>query len=309
MHQFLHLILLLAWFSCISSGLIDPEMIKLNQQVGKMLDINEKYKGLNRKQLSYISFTTPPIPMSPEELHRQTRCSFLGAHCPTEAVEHGLVDKYLLPADSVLELGGRFGTTSCHITSKQKNSGKLVTVEPDSSVWNLLAQNRIAHSCNFWIYHGVISNESVIVEQSSYATRAVASPTTRKGKGKVPTGYMEFDEIQKATGVQFNALLIDCEGCLEGMFRNKAGNDTMEQLASYLQQVEVIIIEADMPVGAPDCMDNCVDYKAWLQRFESIGFTKVHEKKDTVYSFIYHYVLERVDIRKEKRVALKVSSE
>jgi hypothetical protein len=276
-----------------------PSLHKLNWQAGKALDGNKQYPGSHRKELSYLNFTAPAIPTTPKERSGDARCSFIGAHCPIEAVEHELVEKYLLPSDSVLELGGRFGTTSCQIAAKQDNSGRLVVVEPDQLVWNLLAQNRIEHSCNFWIFHGVISNAPVIIESANYATRAVTPGSDEIGKKHA--GFMHFDTIQERTGVHFNALLIDCEGCINAIFRNKQGDASMKTITSYLSNVEVIILEADMPMNAPDCIENCVDYNAWLKRFKLLGFTKVHEKPDVLYDYIVHYVFERVEARNKKR--------
>ena len=68
--------------------------------------------------------------------------SKLRIECPIERDEHDLVRKFISPNDSVLELGGRFGTTSCEIAVMQNNSGSLIVVEPDKSSWSSLLHNR-----------------------------------------------------------------------------------------------------------------------------------------------------------------------
>ena len=45
------------------------------------------------------------------------------------------VRKLISPSDQVMEVGSRYGSTSCEVAVRQNNSGKLVTVEPDHRVW------------------------------------------------------------------------------------------------------------------------------------------------------------------------------
>ncbi len=110
--------------------------------------------------ISYSRFVGDAIPMTKmeENVTTKAQCSFIGAYCPIEKVEHDLVREFIRETDSVLETGARYGTTSCEIAFKQKNSGLLVSVEPDSSVWPSLHSNRQSHNCNFHLLQGVVSN-------------------------------------------------------------------------------------------------------------------------------------------------------
>lgn len=54
--------------------------------------------------LSVTAFTSYVIPISDAEKKGSLKCSFLGAVCPTEATEHTLVDRFLNPDDTVLEV-------------------------------------------------------------------------------------------------------------------------------------------------------------------------------------------------------------
>jgi hypothetical protein len=53
--------------------------------------------------LSFASFDTAAVPMTAEERGGRG-CSFLGAHCPTEATEQSLLQRFLSPSDTVLEV-------------------------------------------------------------------------------------------------------------------------------------------------------------------------------------------------------------
>lgn len=54
--------------------------------------------------ISVLQYNDSVIDMTHEERKGKAKCSFLGALCATEAVEHSLVGKYLLANDSVLEV-------------------------------------------------------------------------------------------------------------------------------------------------------------------------------------------------------------
>ena len=48
---------------------------------------------------------------------------------------HTAVRRLIHPSDVVLEVGSRYGTTTCEVAVRQNNSGKLIAVEPDHRVW------------------------------------------------------------------------------------------------------------------------------------------------------------------------------
>lgn len=237
--------------------------------------------------LSFGNFSgVLPISMSENERTGRARCTYHGARCPMEIVEHQLVDRFLSPDDTVLEVCARFGTTSCTIAAKQGNSGRLVAVEPDSSVWHLLAHNQQQHRCSFWVMRGVVSNQGHSLSPHSYGTR-----TQKTG----PRGAnLSFREIQKAVGLRFNALLIDCEGCIDSLFlEGDESQPSLETIRESLKDVHTIILEADMSHLAPDCYKDCVHYEQWTERLQALGFEKVHQQADPRFWFIFHYVFQR----------------
>lgn len=278
------------------------KLIDLNSHIGLELQNSTYFEEFN-KILSFANYSQSAVPVTSREKSGKEKCSFAGARCPMENIEHNLVREYLRDTDVVLELGARFGTTSCAIAAKQRNSGKLVSVEPDSTVWNLLAFNRQIHTCNFWTYRGVISNQSAVVAPASYATRAVASkPSTATPPTTIDTitptspttpsnHFMTYEKIQQETKLQFTALLIDCEGCINHLFRGYDSSPTL--LATTLQSVEVIILEGDMAMRTPTCKQDCVDYAVWIEIFHSMGFRIIHQQSDPEFPFIFHYVFQR----------------
>lgn len=95
---------------------------KLKQQEAKIRSAQQKLSNLNKRYsldgmrfcnasmpyphsfLSRKHFDGAVIDMTNDERKGRTKCTFLGATCPTEAVEHALVANYLIPDDSVLEV-------------------------------------------------------------------------------------------------------------------------------------------------------------------------------------------------------------
>ena len=57
------------------------------------------------------------------------------ANCWLEADIWRLIGELVEPEDTVLELGGRYATTTCALAVRLNNSARLVTVEPDPLVW------------------------------------------------------------------------------------------------------------------------------------------------------------------------------
>jgi hypothetical protein len=175
-------------------------------------------------------------------------------------------------------------------------------------VWNLLDENRHTHNCHFWLLRGAVSDRPVNINGIFYSTRSVPINGSRGAKGwlgpqdlctaeqKLPASSQPtsikrsytYEEIQEVAKLRFTALLIDCEGCITSLF---AGNSA--PLGELLRDVQTIILEADMPVGALDCTQDCVDYTVWIAKLKEIGLEVVDTVQDPVYPKIFHYVFQR----------------
>lgn len=246
-------------------------------------------------RISYTSFTREEEVISvtiPEE-HNVIPCTFISdintatpADCLIEKQTRNLIRSFLRPTDHVMELGARYGTASCEVSKLQNNSGTVVSVDPDISVWPALELNRYTHKCGGWLVRGVISDRGVTtVEENGYATRAVAKDAGR-GPNLLKTSFT-LNEIQNITGLHLTALIIDCEGCLPFLFQGASS------IRDALANIRVILMEGDMPKGAPDCKHDCVDYIAWENKFADAGFTMIEKEQDKLFPWIYNYVFEK----------------
>lgn len=190
--------------------------------------------------------------------------------CYIEAPEHTLAKKWIPENATVMEFGARFGTTTCEIAKKLKNSGKLVAVEPDTQVWSFLENNIKSHDCRSHVLRGAISSTPLHMLGSSYGGRSDNSNNLRKGTDTVPT--FSFDEVEKAVGFKIDTLLIDCEGCAQHM---------MDQIGPKIkEQIQLIVIEADMPDSGGDCVHDCMNYPKFFKFLEDSGFEQVDEFND-----------------------------
>ena len=224
-----------------------------------------------------------------------------------------------------MQLGARFGTTSCVISHQLNNSGRLISVEPDSSVWNLLDENRRRHRCNFWLLRGVVADQPAVAASAAgalggglYSTRTL--PRKESPGDRLRLGHRSYglQELQAATNISLTALLIDCEGCIQRLFRSPRDAEsapgqhnnnlltdsvgvekkepsypTVDEVRRLLHGVHTIILEADMPRGAQDCHFDCVDYSKWEALFNEAGLQTVSRSPDPIYRAIIHYVFRR----------------
>jgi FkbM family methyltransferase len=206
--------------------LVSQNTFRLKQQnifaQKKLNSLNASFSNKDGLPLSLYLTDKPPKIVTEEELSGKSKCSFLGADCPLEIIEHRLVSEFVEPSDVVLELGGRFGTTSCQIAHKQQNSGKLVVVEPDENVEFILKYNQFIHSCSFWAFNGLISNSSsYVIQAGSYDTRTLPSGNNglfpKATNGSV-INTISFKKLQELLNLQFTVILIDCEGCIQQLF-------------------------------------------------------------------------------------------
>merc|ERR1719329_1338070 len=220
----------------------------------------------------------------------------LGFICGIEFPEHKLVQDHLPSGATVMEFGARFGSTSCEIAKKIGNSGRVVSVEPDRGVWDNLEHNLQLHDCRVHVLRGVLGSKPLKFSYSNYASRTEeVSGDGQHEWGVIPN--FQFDEVEEALGVKFDALLIDCEGCAQQM---------MDQIGPKLKtQIDLVLLEADMGDDGGDCVKNCMDYKKFIALLEDSGLRMVEKRNDCDSSWhgapagtwcgnwIWHYAFRR----------------
>ena len=151
-----------------------------------------------------------------------------------EKEEQELARKYIKENDSVLELGGRYGSVSCIINSKLKVKTDHVVIEPDERVWDALEGNKLRNGSQFNIVKGFVSSKKLSLtalnSYEGYGTRSIED-----NNSSIPS--FTLDEIKAKYNINFNVLVADCEGFLETFFDENPD----------FYNLRLIIFEADCP--------------------------------------------------------------
>eukprot|EP00747_Dinoflagellata_sp_TGD_P033997 gnl/TRDRNA2_/TRDRNA2_136979_c0_seq4.p1 gnl/TRDRNA2_/TRDRNA2_136979_c0~~gnl/TRDRNA2_/TRDRNA2_136979_c0_seq4.p1 ORF type:complete len:325 (-),score=27.92 gnl/TRDRNA2_/TRDRNA2_136979_c0_seq4:340-1314(-) len=201
-----------------------------------------------------------------------------GRVCAIEYPEHDLVRKWI-PEDAVVaEFGARYGTTTCEIAKKLKNSGKLIAVEPDHSVQQILHRNLVSNNCKAHVLQGVVGSKAV--EMNLYTGYAAQTGTSKHDQNNASVQHppvFSFEDAELLFDAKVDTLLIDCEGCAEYM---------MDQIGPKLKsQIKLVLLEADMPSDHPEqCPNHCMDYHPFFTFLKDNGFSKVDQFNDCDFS-------------------------
>lgn len=174
------------------------------------------------------------------------------------------LDAYtFLPRDStVLELGARYGTVSSIINRLLTDPEKHVVVEPDRAVERALRQNRAVCGNRYRIFIGAVSKTPLSFIPGNYG-----SVTVQSQGGNVATATIE--DLEKEHNLKFDALVADCEGCIESIIRE---ND--------LSGFRTILLEQD---NVCQC-----DYEKVSNELSKLGFVRVSHKLNIVYRSVYY---------------------
>ena len=182
--------------------------------------------------------------------------NFVRAYCGVETSTHEVVRKLVTPSDVVLEVGARYGTTSCELAAAMNNTGALISVEPDHVVWAAMEFNKMSHRCRGYSVLGVLGDEDVWMagykdeEEMGMGENKGEDKGYNKRSKKEDTGEMvrirhfTWDYVEEQTRLRVNTVILDCEGCWvefidkhEDRFRN---------------QIEKIVLENDYPIEYHD---------------------------------------------------------
>ena len=180
-----------------------------------------------------------------------------------EKDEQMLVKKYIPHDGTVLELGARYGTVSCLITSILDDPTRHVAVEPDSSVIEALEKNRDRNGGKFHIFNGVVSNKNFTLKRLDCCEYG-----TYTEESDVPSlCSLSLDKLQNKYNLKFDCLVADCEGFFPQF---------IDENTWVLDQVRVIIYEKDgIPWDGPryEALDRVLTEKGFVL-LESIPHPK-----------------------------------
>lgn len=181
-------------------------------------------------------------------------------HENVEFIEQQLASKYIKPHHKVLELGARYGSVSIITNKIVEDKSSHYVVEPDKEVWGALETNMKLNDCEFNIIKGIIGSGKHRLVGEGYAKRTIEDPSY--GNSQI--------EAVKLPDVDFNALIVDCEGYLETFY-----NENKE----LFSKLDLMIVECDEP-------QNC-NYPYLFEEFGKLNFQIVEHIRAYCQYFVF----------------------
>lgn len=178
---------------------------------------------------------------------------FTGGGIRDEYPEQLMAALFLHPSARVLELGSNIGRNTITIATILDDDRNLVTLETDPGIASILKKNRDDNGFRFQIVNAALSARPLI--QDGWNSRPL--------DGGVMAGFMpaivSFDGLQERFGIEFDTLIIDCEGAFYYI---------LQDFPSLLDNIRLIIMENDY---------NDVSHKQYVDaRLVNSGFTRVY---------------------------------
>lgn len=176
-----------------------------------------------------------------------------------EEFEHSMVLRYVKPNASVLEIGTRYGTSTCVLSRILQNSGKQVGVEADEDVWKSLEENLQRNGCRAKIFQGALGLKGKTKKKEKNGSEWTTQFGDSDSGSSVPT--ITYQQLEQKYNLRFDTLLVDCEGCFDQF---------LQDFPDSVNHVSTILLEADYGKGWQR-MGNA-DYERVISFLKSKGF-------------------------------------
>jgi FkbM family methyltransferase len=188
-------------------------------------DSNEVYT-----QENVPVYITPSIQTTLANIHSQLQLDYGSFN--EEYPEQMMAARYLTGKENVLEIGGNIGRNTLVISYilAQQNNYNLVSLESDTNIAKQLTHNKEINKLNFHIENAALSKRKLI--QQGWNT--MSSDTVLDGWTAVNT--ITWDELQKKYNIQFDTLVLDCEGAFYYILMD---------MPEILTNINLIIMEND----------------------------------------------------------------
>ena len=151
-----------------------------------------------------------------------------------ELPEQKMVVQYFTGKEKVLEIGSNIGRNSLVIASilREYTNNDFVTLESDTNIAGQLRENRDKNNFQFHIENSALSKRSLI--QQGWVTKENRDRYIPDGWKNVQT--ITLEELRKKYNIQFDTLVLDCEGALYYILMD---------MPEILDGISLIIMEND----------------------------------------------------------------
>jgi FkbM family methyltransferase len=167
-----------------------------------------------------------------------------------ELAEQLLATRHLEPSDRVLEFGGNIGRSSVIISSMLTDPSKQHLV---LDVQKCMA-NAMSSQMHFRVLHGAISPHRL---KQHHWNSTPYDPNTPLLPHEVEVPTYTWSQVQKYFQIDFNVLVLDCEGCSAELLQD----------STILDRIEKVLLEHDFRSRE--------DHAAFEETLRNRGFTQV----------------------------------
>lgn len=207
-----------------------PTKVECNHLNNAYIDILMKKMYVNNDAPEHIKRLHITKQQQLAEIHSKYNLHF--GSFQHEYPEQLMAATYLTGNEKVLEIGGNIGRNSIVIADilKQSNNNNFVTLECDQNIAKELTYNRDANNLIFYIESSALSKRKLI--QKGWDT--FASDVVLDGYSPVKT--ITWNELNAKYNIQFDTLVLDCEGALYYILMD---------MPEILTNIKLIIMEND----------------------------------------------------------------
>ena len=189
---------------------------------------NESYSiEIDTKNMTINSYNKHVINNKINNIHNKLQIKYGSFN--EELPEQKMVVKYLTGNEKVLELGSNIGRNSLVIASIINNNN-FVSLESDYNNYKLLEENKNLNNFTFHIENSALSKQKLI--QSGWITK----PSDILEEGYIPVKIISFDELQLKYYIEFDTIVLDCEGAFYYILKD---------MPEILSNIKLIIMEND----------------------------------------------------------------
>lgn len=189
-----------------------------------------------------------------------------------ELPEQLMIVSYLKGNEKVLELGSHIGRSSLIIASilNKNNNNNFLTIEPNFKIFSKLENNKRINNLNFYCENIAISEKPLIQKDFDKFTFYDLLAETTWQSEFLPNGYvwvktMTMSQIKEKYKIDFDTLVIDCEGAFYPLLKDNQ---------DILSGINLIIMENDyLNLKSKNNLDKILlDNNFYLEYNESGGF-------------------------------------
>ena len=178
-----------------------------------------------------------------------------------EYPEQLMASMFLSPSARVLELGSNIGRNTLLIASILDDDTNLVTLETIPSTVTVLEKNKKDNGFGFHIVNAALSARPLIQPMGGWDSRPMLDEPIHHTD--IIPSIVSFDELQKRFDIEFDTLIIDCEGAFYYI---------LQDFPTMLDKIRLVIMENDYKdITHKHYVDRCLNAKGFQRVYVCHG--------------------------------------